>query len=160
MNRRAMLALSGFLLVTASVVVLSSIARAGDVSMTGTWEFNAAKSTSTMPLPKSQTRTYAVTAKEETMSGTGINASGKPMETGFTAGLDGKDYPYKGPNADMISLTPVDAFSTKFVLKNGGKPVLSGTRTMSADGKVLTLSGTGTDAAGKPTQSTLVFDRR
>ena len=35
-----------------------------------------------------------------------------------------------------------------------------GTRVISKDGKVMTVSGKGTDAAGKPVESTLVFDKR
>jgi hypothetical protein len=78
----------------------------------------------------------------------------------FTVIRDGKDYPYKQPQADMISLTSVDATTTKFVLKKEGKEVGTGTRVISKDGKTMTLSGKGTDAAGKPVESTLVFDKR
>jgi hypothetical protein len=60
----------------------------------------------------------------------------------------------------MLALTPVDATTMNFVVKDAGKVMATGTRVVSKDGKVMTLSGKGTDAAGKPVESTLVFDKR
>jgi hypothetical protein len=149
----------GLILVTAVLSFASHSVQAAD-SIAGTWELNVAKSKSTGPLLKSETRTYEATGQQEKMIAKGVDAQGKPTLAEFTANRDGKDYPYKRPGADMISLTPVDASTSNFVVKNAGKVITTGTRVVSKDGKVMTLSSKGTDAAGKPTESTLVFDKR
>lgn len=157
MNRRTFF---GLFVAASFLCIVSAPARAGDPSMTGTWELNVAKSSSTVPLPKSQTRTYEATAQTEKMTATGIDAKGGPVSIQFTASFDGKDYPYQGPNADMIAITPVNALTNGFVLKNAGKVVLTGTRTLAADGKTFTIAGKGTNAAGEAVEVSLVFDRR
>lgn len=128
--------------------------------MAGTWELNVAKSSSTVPLPKSQTRIYEATAQSEKMTATGTDAKGAPVSIQFTASFDGKDYPYQGPNADMIAITPVNALTNSYVLKKAGKTVLTGTRTLAADGKTFTIEGKGANAAGEAIEVKLVFEKR
>jgi hypothetical protein len=148
----------GLMLATAVLSFPTHSAQGAD-SIAGTWELNVAKSKSTAPLPMSQTRTYEVTGQQEKMIAKGVDAQGKPTLSQFTANRDGKDYPFESPGADMISLTPVDGSTNNYVVKNAGKEMITGTRVISKDGKVMTLSSKGTDAAGKPTESTLVFDK-
>jgi hypothetical protein len=91
----------------------------------------------------------------------GIDAQGNPTLVQFTANLDGKDYPYTGtPSADTISVTPVDASTANWTTKKAGKVVLTGTRAVSKDGKVMTISGKGTDSQGQPVEVNMVFDKR
>ena len=74
---------------------------------------------------------------------------------------DGKDYPITGAEgSDTISLTRVDERTVRFVQKKAGKVVSTGTRVVSPDGKTLTITSSGTNVAGQPTKSTLVFERR
>lgn len=150
----------GFILAAAAISMVSLSVEAADSLVAGTWELNVAKSKSTGPLPKSQTRTYEVTGQQEKMIAKGVDAQGNLTSSQFTANLDGKDYPFQSPGADMISLTSVDASTNNYVVKNAGKVMITGTRVISKDGKVMTLSGKGADAAGKPMESTLVFDKR
>lgn len=160
MNRRIILTLSGLFVASLIVSILAAPAQAAGPSMTGNWELNVEKSKSTGSLPKSQTRTYEATAGQEKMTATGVDAKGGPVSISFSAGLDGKDYPYQGPNADTLAITIVDALTNSYVLKSGGKVVLTGTRTLASDGKTFTIVGKGTNAAGQAVESTLVFDRR
>jgi hypothetical protein len=44
--------------------------------------------------------------------------------------------------------------------KNAGKVVFTGTRVISKDGKVMTISGKGTNAKGEPLEFIMVFDKR
>jgi hypothetical protein len=149
----------GLILATAVLSFTSLSAQAAD-PLAGTWELNVAKSKSTGTLPKSQTRTYEVTGQQEKMVSRDVDAQDKPTVAEFTANRDGKDYPYKSPRADMLSLTPVDATTLNYTLKKEGKVVGTGTRVISKDGKTMTLSHKINDAAGKPVESTLVFDNR
>ncbi|MEQ1697920.1 MAG: hypothetical protein ABL901_18965 [Hyphomicrobiaceae bacterium] len=111
MNRRTLLNVFGLLIAASALSMATHSARAADPSMTGAWELNIAKSSSTVPLPKSQTRTYEATAQQEKMTATGVDAKGSPVSIQFNASFDGKDYPYQGPNADMIAITPVNALT-------------------------------------------------
>ena len=54
------------------------------------------------------------------------------------------------PNADMISLKMVDDRKGESTMKKGGKVTATNVRELSADGKVLTITSTGTTADGKP----------
>ena len=149
------------ILAAAAIAIISLPAQASDLEA-GTWELNLAKSKFTnAPAPKSQTRTYEVTGQQVKMTGKRIDAQGKPTLIGFTANTDGKDYPYTGSTLhDTISITPVDALTANWTGKKAGKVVINGTRVISKDGKVMTISGKGTNPQGEPMEVILVFDKR
>jgi hypothetical protein len=127
----------------------------------GTWDLDVAASKSTDPMPKSIVRTYEVTGTTEKLTGTIVNAEGKTIPIAFTATLDGKDSPSTTtPGADTLVLTQVDALTMSYVNKLAGKEVASGTRVLSPDGKTMTFMQKGTNAAGKPFESTMVYRRR
>ena len=151
----------GLIFAIAGIAIISLPAYASD-PLAGTWELNLEKSKySPGPPPKSQTRTYEVTGQQEKMIAKGIDAQGNPTLVQFTANFDGKDYPYTGtPSADTISMTPVDASTVNWTTKKAGKVMLTGTRVISKDGKVMTISGKGTDAKGQPFEIIYVFDKR
>jgi hypothetical protein len=128
----------------------------------GTWVLNVAKSKfNAGPAIKSQTRKYEVSGDEVKQTLDGIEASGKPTHSTFTAHYDGKDYPVSGnPDADTISVKRTDKYSARSVLKRDGKPVLTTMRHVSKDGKTLTMAAKGTDAKGAKVDNVLVFDRQ
>jgi hypothetical protein len=129
----------------------------------GTWTLNLAKSKFTPgPAPKSITRTYTQTAQGVSLKVEGVAADGSPIsQQSGPNKYDGKDYPYTGASLfDTLSLRQGDARTVKFTLKKQGKVVGSGTRTVSADGKVLTISSKGTDAKGTPFESVAVHDKQ
>jgi hypothetical protein len=135
---------------------------AGAHSATGTWTMNAEKSTFTGPAFKSQNRTYAEAADGTvTMSFTAVAADGSNVTGGATFKYDGKDVPITGSSDfDTTAIRKVNGSTTKFTLKKAGKVVGHGTRTISAHGKVLTLTSTVTGADGKSYTSKIVFDKQ
>lgn len=142
-------------------IAASGAVRAQSDMSVGTWELNVAKSTSTGALAKSQTRTWEVSGQSVKYTMKGIDAQGKPMLVQYIAAYDGKDYPISGDaSSDTIALTRVDERNFRFTQKKGGKVVSTGTRVVTPDGKTLTVSSSGTNAAGQPTKSTLVFEKR
>ena len=151
----------GLILAFAAIAIISLPVQAGD-PLAGTWELNVAKSTySPGPPPKGETRTYEVTGQQEKMTARRIVGEGTPTLIQFTASRDGKDYPYEGwSRADTISLTPVDTFTATWTMKKAGVVVLTGTRVLSKDGKIMTISSKGADALGQPWERTEVFDKR
>ena len=137
-------------------------ARTTGDSMSGTWVMNAAKSQFSGPAFKSQTRTYSEAADGTiTMTFNGIASDGSPVSGGSTFKYDGKDYPISG-SADFDTVSPkkVNGSTIKFTLKKGSKVVGTGTRALSAHGKVLTLTNKITGANGSPYTSTMVFDKQ
>jgi hypothetical protein len=127
----------------------------------GTWKLNLAKSTfSPGPAPKSQTRTYAESAQGMTVTTKTTAADGKESTTTLTFKEDGKPYPISGsPDADMVSLTRVDAFTVHATQMKAGKTVGTAVRTVSKDGKTLTFAQKGTNANGKY-DNVFVYDKQ
>ena len=99
--------------------------------------------------------------KEIKATTTGVGADGKPTAGEWMIVNDGRDTPMTGnPDADVLSLKQTDAFSTEFTLKKAGKVVITGTRTISRDGKVMTITNKGTNAKGQTINDVLVFEKR
>jgi hypothetical protein len=128
----------------------------------GTWQLNVTKSTfSPGPAPKSDTRTYAATDQGIAMTWTSVGADGKQTVARSTFKADGKDYPMTGnPNFDSLSLKQVDDHTVQSTQKRGGKVIGTTTRTVSKDGKVLTLSSKGTSPTGAPYDMVMVYDKQ
>jgi hypothetical protein len=91
----------------------------------------------------------------------GVGAHGEPMHVSFVSRLDGKDYPMKGSDKyDTLNAVPVDAFTVKSVEKRRGKVAGIAIRTLSPDGKVMTITDEGTDRSGEKFSQLLVFERK
>ena len=130
--------------------------------LNGTWHLNLDKSKfRSGPVPKSQTRTYEVSADSVKQSIDGVDSQGKPVRSRFTAKYDGKDYPVTGnPDADTIAVTRTGPYSGRSTLKKDGKVVQQTIRTVSKDGKTLTLANRGTNSKGAKIDQDLVFDKQ
>jgi hypothetical protein len=90
-----------------------------------------------------------------------VAADGIVTHYTFTLNYDGKDYPVVGnPNLDTVSRTRVNATTTTGVNKKGGKVTSTGTYVVSSDGKTLTITAKGTNAAGQPTDSVAVYEKQ
>ncbi|MCA1583949.1 MAG: hypothetical protein LC791_03955 [Acidobacteria bacterium] len=82
------------------------------------------------------------------------------MHWEYTANFDGKPYPVTGnPDGDMVVAKRVSAntIETSYTLK--GKPTTVNTRVVSADGKTLTVTTTGTNAQGQKVNNVQVFEK-
>jgi hypothetical protein len=128
----------------------------------GTWELNVAKSKfSPGPAPKSETRTYVVAGQDIKASSKGVDGAGKATAQQWIVNYDGKDRLQTGnPDADSLSLKRIDAFTAEFTQSRGGKVVMTGTRTISQDGKVMTITTKGTNAQGQTINDVAVFEKR
>jgi len=133
------------------------------VSVVGTWKLNVTKSSFT-PGPgwRSQTRTYSLEPGGGVLvRWTGVGANGEAMQVSFVSKLDGKDYPMKGSaNYDTLNAVAVDAFTVRSEEKRDGKVVGVAKRTISGDGKVMTITDDGTNRNGEKFSQVLVFDRQ
>jgi hypothetical protein len=138
----------------------SACVAADDPNM-GTWKLNEAKSKFSPGAPKNQTVVYEAAGDSTKVTVDGIGADGKPTHNEWTGKFDGKDYPLTGdPTADTRSYKKIDARTLELTNKKGGKPVVTGKITVSADGKTRTVAVVGTDASGKKVTSTAVYDKQ
>ena len=128
----------------------------------GTWTLNLAKSKfNPGPAPKSQTRTYTAAADGLDMVVTGTNADGSALSQKSSYKYDGKDYAITGSaDFDTLAVTRVDDHTATSVQKMAGKKVGTTTRTVSQDGKVLTLASKGHSASGGTYDNVMVYDRK
>jgi hypothetical protein len=152
------------LLVAATILVISgpSPAQTQDPAV-GTWVLNVAKSKyNSGPPPKSLTVTFKPSsAGGMTVVSESVDATGGTVRTEYTANYDGKDYPLKGvPIADVVSLKRIDARSSERTDKRSGRVVQTFARSVSPDGRTMTVTHKGTGADGKPFTNTLVLVKK
>lgn len=131
----------------------------------GTWKLNLARSVFSLgPPPVAQTQVWeplgeGVKVSVETVAGPGVR-----IEYGYTANVDGQEYPMAGdltPNgAETIALTRLDAHTMDATLRRTGEVVLTTRIAISSDGRVLTLTSKGTNRNEQPTDSVTVFDKQ
>ncbi|HYM05437.1 MAG TPA: hypothetical protein VEU11_02660 [Terriglobales bacterium] len=127
----------------------------------GTWKLNAPKSKYTPgPPPKSATITYEETADGTKRTGESVDAEGKTTSFEYTAKYDAKDYPVTGSDLyDTITLKRIDAHTIEATLKKSGKVVSNARRVVSKDGKLMTLTITGTNPKGEKVHNIAVYDK-
>jgi hypothetical protein len=149
------------LLVAAIITLGTGTALAAD-AVVGTWKLNLAKSTfSPGPAPKSQTRAYSESAQGMTVIVKTTGADGKDSSTTLTYKEDGKPYPSSGsPDFDKVSVTRVDALTTRSTQMKAGATVGTAVRTVSKDGKTLTFAQKITHADGAKFDDVSVYDRQ
>jgi hypothetical protein len=146
-----------------ALFAVSSVAIAADTPdpVVGTWKLNTAKSTANVPMLKSETRTYAAAPDGVVLTYTRVNAEGKESTVKTTFKYDGKVYPVTGSDDfDALSAKRVDANTIDSIQKHMGKDVGTTRRSVSADGKTLTLVSKLTTPKGTKVDTTMVYDRQ
>jgi hypothetical protein len=128
----------------------------------GTWTLNLDKSTyHAGRAPKSMTRVYSAGAAGTDMRITGVASDGSAISQSATLTYDGKDCALTGSSDfDTLALKKINGTTVKSQLKKAGKTVGSTTRTISGQGKVLTLSTSLKTDKGGTTHEVAVFDKQ
>lgn len=130
-------------------------------ALNGTWKLNLAKSTyNPGPAPQNQTVMIGGTDEARKIAVDMTPASGAPLHW-EVSGASGKELPVVGnnPNADAYVVKRINATTLEAQYMKGGKPTLKQTAVVSADGKMLTVTASGTDAQGKTVKNVAVYDR-
>jgi hypothetical protein len=158
MNRALMIA--GVVLLSAGVSGQSK-----DDPSIGTWKLNVAKSTFTPGPPiKGDTRSYEVVDGWIIVTTETTQATGEKTGVRFAAKFDGRDYPQIGrfaPTVALISYQPVDKRTLKYTVKDtSGKITSTNTRTVSPDGRTMTIEQKSTDGSGRPVMNVELFERQ
>jgi hypothetical protein len=126
----------------------------------GSWKLNVAKSKySPGPAPKSGSVTFSPAGEGVKVMVDGVAADGATTHWEYTANFDGKSYPVTGnPDGDMVvAKREGNTVVTSYTLK--GKPTTVNTRVVSADGKTLTVTSTGTNGQGQKINNVQVFEK-
>jgi len=147
---------TGLILLILSTALLSG---ADDDPFLGKWKLNWTKSQSPGPPPKAAIRTYSKSGSGVHVSETFVDAGGKRQKLDYKAGYDGKDYPVPTSPTRTVAFTKTDNFTVEGVSKSAGKVDYTFRRTVSPDGKTLTIELAKRDASGTPAPEVLVYDK-
>lgn len=127
----------------------------------GTWKLNEAKSKFSAGATKNHTVVYAPAGNKVKVTVDGTDAKGKQAHNEWTGKFDGKDYPVTGdPASDVRSYKTVNDRTLDLTVKKSGTVTVTGRIAVSADGKIRTVTTTGTDAKGKKSTSMAVYDKK
>jgi hypothetical protein len=152
---------SRLMLALALCAALTTMISAAADPFSGTWRLNTTKSKyDPGPAPDRATVTIQSDGVASTVK---IESSfeGKPMTVTYKANLDGTPAPLQGsPVADMISVKKVDEQTREMKSRKGDKTVSESRATVSADGKTVTVVGSGLNPKGEKTTFTAVYDKQ
>jgi hypothetical protein len=150
--------------VLALLATIAPLARAQMASRIGTWELDLEKSTfSPGPAPRRQTLTFQEKGPQWMALIQGIDASGKPISldsNNLMISFDGRDHSTPTLDFETTAWKVVDPYKYLVTRKKGGKVVMTSTNVLSADGKTMTITTIGQNAAGQPIHNVRVYDRR
>jgi len=176
------LGISTFLLLATVMVTRPAVAQATD-PFVGTWQLNVANSTFTgSSAPDARLMTFAAVENglrhitvtrisPDRVRGVEPGAIGASSmnRVEYTARYDGQDYQIAGSVLSTVALRRIDANTIERTGKVGGEPSEKATWTLSADGRVLTITTSGilrtsdetsTLKRGTEYSSVQVFERR
>jgi hypothetical protein len=149
------------LMMLVALFAVAAVGFAADDPNMGTWKLNEAKSKFSASATKNTTVVVEAAGGSIKVTIDGVTGDGKAVHSEWTGMYDGKDYPVTGdPTYDTRSYKKVDGRTLSATLKKGDKVVGTARIHVSADGKSRTVTATGTDAMGKKTSSTAVYDKQ
>jgi hypothetical protein len=153
-----------FIFLVPQAVLAQGVLNQGE-PRTGTWKLNLAKSKfNPGPPPKSQVRRYKAQGKSMNLSVEGIGADGSPVSYGVTLKYDGRDYAIIGSGtpsgADTVAQKHIDPYTVEATFKKAGNVIETVRSVVSREGKILTITTTGTSTNGQATYDVAVFDRQ
>ena len=123
------------------------------------WKMDAAKSKCDPgPAVKSSTAVFAAVGTGVKATIEGVTGTGEKTHWEYTAQYDGKDVKVTGnPDVDEVAMSRISGHITQTVYKKAGMTTLTNRRTVSGDGKTLTVTQTGTDTQGQKVNNTIVY---
>jgi hypothetical protein len=127
----------------------------------GTWTLNVAKSTfDPGPAAKAGVVRFERAGQGLHVVADLTDANSNVAHTEYTANFDGRDYPIKGvPDVDTVMLKRISINSSERIDKKGGMIIQRFTRTVSPDGKTMTVTQK-SDVQGHAVNNVLVFERK
>src|SRR6266550_5564182 len=147
-------------LVVMAVCVAATVAFAKTSPHMGTWKLNEAKSKIAAGATKNNTVVYEASGNDIKVTVDGTDGDGNATHSEWTGKFNGKYYPVTGDaTSDLRAYRTVGARTLMLTGKKGGKITLTGRIVVSANGKMRTVTTSGTDAKGKRFRTTAVYDK-
>ena len=149
-------------IVFAFAVLLAAVtvASAQDPNI-GTWKLNEAKSHFGKGATKNHTVVYEMAGDDIKVIVDGNAADGSATHNEWTGKFDGKYYAVTGDaTSDMRMYRRVNKRTLSIRAKKEGKATLTGTITLSRNGKTRTVATTARNAAGRWIRNTAVYDKQ
>jgi hypothetical protein len=161
MKRRLSAVFAAVLIALVGVTLNSALRAQVPGQLFGTWNLSPAKSKySPGPPPKSMTITYSAAGFGMKIVVDMVPAEGPAQHWEMTPTYDGLDHKVTGnPDADTISIKRISDTKGESTFKKSGKVILVNVRTLSSDGKTLTIESKGTTGDGKPRHDTAVYEK-
>ena len=150
------------MLVALALLLTANTATFAGNALMGTWKLNEGKSKFAPGATKNTTVTYAP-AKGDMVKCTvnGVGKDGKPIHWTWVGKFDDKTYPLKGsPSFDTLTYKPVNDLNNKTTAIKAGKVVMTGTITVSEDGKTREVKLAGTNANGQKFTDITYYDKQ
>jgi hypothetical protein len=143
-------------------MVLAGIGTLAVAAAAGAQAKDTAKSTyKPGPAPKSATVVVEPAGKGIKVAVDAVGGDGTPLKWGFTTNRDGKEVPVTGnPAYDTATSTQSSPTVGATEYKKGGKVVVTTKLALSADGKTMTLTSTGTDPKGQAVNNVSVYTKQ
>ena len=127
----------------------------------GTWKLNEAKSHFSPGATKNHTVVYEAAGSDTKVIVDGTDKDGNAVHNEWTGKFNGRYYAVSGsPTSNMRAYHKINSRTLSITEKQGKKIVLTGTITVSADGKSRTVRTAATDAKGKRIRNTAVYDKQ
>ena len=126
----------------------------------GTWKLNEAKSKVAAGATKNHTVVYEAAGDDIKVTVDGVDGGGNATHNEWTGKFNGKYYAVTGdPTSDERAYRVLNNRTLSITAKKGGKLTLSGRIVVSMNGKVRTVTVSGTDAKGKRFRTVAVYDK-
>ena len=138
----------------------ATVASAQDANL-GTWKLNEAKSHFGKGATKNHTVVYEMAGDDTKVIVDGNAADGSATHNEWTGKFDGRYYAVTGDaTSDMRMYRRVNKRTLSIRAKKGGKATLTGTITLSRNGKMRTVATTARNAQGRWVTNTAVYDKQ
>src|SRR5438445_716795 len=148
------------ILVTLAVLFGGATVCLADNPHMGTWKLNEAKSKFGPGATKNNTVVYEAAGNMVKVTVDGTDGTGNPVHSEWTGKFNGRYYAVTGDaTGDMRSYRVINARTLALTNKQGRKVTLTGTITVSRNGKTRTVVTNATDAKGKRVHNTAEYDK-
>lgn len=148
-------------LLTLVVFFASAVVCSADIPQMGTWKLNEAKSHFGKGASKNHTVVYEMAGDKIKVTVDGTDGDGNATHNEWTGNFDGRYYAVTGdPTSDMRSYRKINARTLSLRAKQGAKVTLTGTITVSRDGKTRTVTTNATDSKGRRMHNVAVYDKQ
>jgi len=159
MTKRASIALA---FAASMVFAFGAMAKAADTNI-GTWKLNTLKSRfNPSRMPTRQTlKIDEWGADGVKYAADGIDADGRTTHSEFQVKYDGTFVSVTGnPDANTLAVTRVASNTIESTLRLNGKQMAIVRIVVSDDGRTMTMTQTGTNAAKQDVHNTIVYDKQ